>query len=251
MNWYKHANYQELESLLEKADLSLSDKSQEAISNFVGHPPMSKQQRQNLGDDPFDLFGVMNEEMLEEAFSANPAEQGMFIRKDLEQKIEPVKEYLRRMFGDSLYRHQRPLEGSEKLRNLLSWTLSKKFVEYSAGIQPVSDKILTDADIEKYVQQFDRNDFVQIDNYVYRTDAENRGTDIFDADGSHITGIYEGTDSLRNWLREQRDENARWNQKIENDNQSKRQNIMSQSIPLQDIIWITNRAGQWEFVVKT
>jgi len=252
MNWYKKANYEELDQILHQADLSLNEESQRAVSSFVGHPPQSKQERNDLGDDPFQLFGIMDSRQLEDAFSTETTEQGANVLQDLEQNMQPVKEYLYRLFGDTvpLHRYQHPLSGNEEPRNILSWTLNRNFVEAHAGIRPTI-KVLNDADIEKYVQQFEMNGSVQVGNHIYRTDTELEGTDMFDLDGEHITGIGGGSNELRKWLHGQKDDDSRWNDQIENKNNEKRQNIISQNIQIKDIVWATNRAGQWEFVIKT
>lgn len=113
----------EIGRMIDQADASLEYPAEDAITGFVGHPYSKSPE--------YGTAGFMNERPLEDAYSEHPSEKGLQIRQQLDVAFSPIRAALKQMFGNTItiHRAQRPLQGDEKWRNVLSWTSNLKFAE--------------------------------------------------------------------------------------------------------------------------
>lgn len=120
---YEREYLDELGKMIDAADASLPNPASRAITSFVGHA-YSRSPEEGAP-------GIMVYEPLEDAYSSQPTERGLEIRHQLETAFAPIRDALRRRFGDTvtIHRAQGPLKGSEKTRNVLSWTSNMRFAE--------------------------------------------------------------------------------------------------------------------------
>jgi hypothetical protein len=111
--------------LIHQQNEALDYPASDAIDAFVGH----------VHGIHSDGVGIMAQRKLEDAYSDNPSEQGLLIRKQLETAMLPVRQALLSRFGDTiyLYRSQEPLKSGISHRNVLSWTASQRFANYHGG----------------------------------------------------------------------------------------------------------------------
>lgn len=110
-----------LAEAVDRADRSLTGEAKEAIDYFVG-----------ANHDSLDRgavsSGIMMSDKLEDAYKGGSSE----VRQQLEEKVSPIKEMLRKQFGDSveLYRFQAPVKEGSQTRMLLSYTANPKFARW-------------------------------------------------------------------------------------------------------------------------
>jgi hypothetical protein len=117
--------------ILNQHDLALPEDAQRAITGFVGHGPGAVDNPHSTG------FGIMDERLLEDAYSATPGPEGAKVREQLDAARQALVSDLRSTYGDeiTLYRYQRPVAADAKPRNVLSWTANKNFAEDIAGLK--------------------------------------------------------------------------------------------------------------------
>ena len=232
----------QVQALVDEADVALPAEAAEAITRFVGHEPLSRDA------DEIDRFGIMDASAIEEAFAPSPKPRGAKVAEQLEAAFAPVRERLRATFGDTvlLFRFQAPLTGNEAPRNVLSWTKNRTFAERLAGATR-DNAALSDEVIDAAVAEFAEKGEVKVGRFTYRTDEEFGGTDIFDDRMGHITGIDPGPEALRKSLVGERDEILEGNA----EKQRLRDKVAEAEIPLDDVVWVTDRAGQQEYIVRS
>lgn len=234
-----------IDQLVRQADLDLEEPAASAIDAFVGMTPGA--------GDRGEWGGVMASRRLEDAYSASPTENGRQIRRQLDAAFQPVRDELRTRFGDTitLYRGQGRVPAGSPTRHTLSWTSDPRIAAWFSDIPGWLMKLkpVTDQQIEKVFDQYHRTGKVRFLGKTYvRTDQPTNDPnsdqfyyEILDHDGDVITD----GDNLRGDLAEiQRHRHELIAQRTE-----KLGRIRKVSIPIDDIIWITNRAGQSEFIL--
>lgn len=231
--------------LINKADSELNDEAAEAIDRFVGV--------QSGAIDRGDWGGVMLSRQLEDAYSATPSPRGKEIRRQLESAFSPVLAELRSRFGDhiTLYRAQGPVGNDAPTRHTLSWTSDPRVAAWMAGVDPRLMKVkpITDDEIQSALVSYSKDGKVRFRGKTYvqtTTPTNDPGSDefyyeIYDRDGEMLT---DGDD-----LRSQFLEDQRWYQELIDKRNKKLENVIKAEIPVDDIIWITDRAGQSEFIL--
>ncbi len=234
-----------IKNLVDQADSSLTGEAADALEGFVGVPPDA----QNKGM----WGGIMQSAQLEDAYSPQPSERGQRIRASLEQSFRPVQAALRRKFGDTirLYRAQTPVGDKGGPRHTLSWTSDPRVAAWFAGVDPRLMKVkpITDQAIQQAVQEYNQKGKVTWRGKQYvRTDEPTNDPDldpyyyhIFDSDGDMIT---DGDD-----LEEQFREDQTWITELLQKRDRKLEKVLQADIPVNSIIWITDRAGQSEFIL--
>lgn len=232
--------------MVDHADDLLPSPAADAIDRFVGMVPGAK--KTGIWG------GIMQARSLEDAYSDSPGEQGRLIRNQLDSAFEPIKNKLRQMHGDSilLYRAQEPLSSDMPRRHTLSWTSDFRVAADVAGVDGrlLSLRPITDDEIAKAVSIYRKDGTLTWRGKKYvRTDTPTNDPaldeyyyDIFDRDGDHITdgddieGSLRSVQSAIDDMIESRDKRL--------------SRIVSARIPIDSIIWITDRAGQSEFILR-
>jgi hypothetical protein len=228
-----------------QADHQLKDPAAQAINLFVGMLPGAAQ----AGVD----FGIMQSRQLEDAYSLNPSPKGQKIRQQLTRAFAPIREILERTHGSHilLFRAQPPLEVGESPRNTLSFTSDWYVAAQMLGVdtrllnlKPISDQAIAQA-VDEYQSQglvkFQSRTYVRTQTPTHDPQVDEYYYDIYDAHGSHIT---DGDDLEQEFLSMQQDR-----QNLLDKVKLKLKQIRTKSVSVHDIIWITDRALQSEFIV--
>ena len=232
-----------LEPVVDAADVALTGDAAEAVSAFVGLQPNARTSGPG--------YGIMNAFKLEKAVKENSP-----VAQEIETTFSPIREQLRKEVGDAvtLYRVQEPVKkekgvtsGSspEGTREVLSWTSDRKFAESYAGTQKLPYKTYSEAEIVQKEKVLEDTGSVKLDRgYELRTeDDPTYGKSIvIYQNGEHITD----TDSVRAFI----EGNHGYNAEVAGENAIKQQKIVSAKVKLDDVVWITNRANQREFIVR-
>ena len=181
-------------------------------------------------------------------------------RSQLEEAVKPVREALREAHGDEfvVYRSQRPVESGAKPRNVLSYTLDKKFVKYHSGIarnlKRIAEKQILKA--EKELQETGkttvgshdlRKEQITIDKGAWKGEAGDTVTidliNLYDKGTDHhitdTTGVRETAKSFNEFV-----------DQIQSKNIKAAKQIQKRKVNVDDVVWATNRAGQWEVMLK-
>lgn len=227
----------EFQEMLDAADNALPERAQEAVSRFTGFASIVR-------EDP-EAFGVMDARSLEKAVSGQDVETA----EQIEAAFKPIRENLRAKFGDTitLYRAQK-LEGEpSRQRYALSWTSNPKVSESFAGVREVREDF-SEKDIADAEETFDKTGRFEIRKGYWlekKTDPEH-GDYIAIMDRS-VGGEVTDTPSVRAFL-EGLNQDRQASRRI---NDKKASRIRKEDIPLDDVVWVTDRGGQMEFIVRT
>lgn len=242
-----------IDSVVKQADANLAYPASDAIDAFVGVPHDAITKGYS--------FGIMQSKRLEDAYSSSPSPQGAEIRQQLENAFAPVKAVLKKKFGDTitLYRGQGELTQNNPQRSTLSWTSDPRVAAWFAGIDPRLMKLkpITDDKIQTALKTYyDTGEVVFLGKKYVRTDVAVGSLplypslypsknefyyDIFDRDGEHLT---DGDNLEADFKSEQS-----YRQEIINKRDGLLKKVVKAEIPIDDIIWITDRAGQSEFIL--
>jgi len=236
----------ELIEVMDKADKALNGAAADAISQFVGHGPKSRDK------DWSQATGIMYAHSLEAAARGDdPA-----IARELVKEFKPVRAAIEKELGSTvkLYRVQRPVEKDPNVINgsvpadgrraVLSWTMDEKFARAYAGVHK-SSKITTEAEIKELERKFDADKRVRINKrteLVWEEVAPGISTLMIYTDGEAITD----TDSVRAYVEGQNE----WLRESNASNDKRAEQIVSADVPLDAVIWATHRANQAEFIVR-
>jgi len=243
--------------ILHAADQTLPPEAEEAIKSFVGTP------RGGVSEDMFP-GGIMNQGQLEDVFSPSPSKEGSIIAQQLEQAMIPVRNELQKIFGPTipLYRGQREVPVGSKTRNVLSWTLWREVAEEFVSMNNVRRKRITDAEIEKSVQEFKQKRQVVFRGQLYRSDPEFPDQSILsryvgkaDTDDVNTSedeaGFALKGEPIEEVLRAILKDKQTYYESVYQENLKKAHQVQFQNVPLDRIAWATDRAGQLEFILKT
>jgi len=228
------------------ADAALPPDAAKAVDEFVGHP---------AGEPREGAVGFMRGAELERiARGANPSAAA-----SLEEAFAPIRERLRKQVGDTirLYRVQQPvttpasrLAGFDSdERAALSWTTDPKLARQLADATR-SSAIIPESRIVELEQEMERTGRATISpsRWLERMSVD---TMEFDPQGEMIAimgpdGMVTDTDSVREYV-----EGINEWRREDNAAQSERaQKIVVRDIPLDEVMWVTDRAGQSEFIVR-
>lgn len=173
------------------------------------------------------------------------------IKNQLTKAFAPVKAALAAKFGNIITLYRGQTDVSDKTRSTLSWTSDPRVAAHFVGVaaHEVKLKPITDAEIASALKQYQTTGKVKWQNRTYvRTDEPTDGTstdefyyEIYDRSGDLIT---DGDD-----LAQQLRDDQKYYQELIDARDSKYSRILKAAIPLDDIIWITDRAGQSEFIL--
>jgi hypothetical protein len=225
----------EIADLVDQADHALPLEAERAITAFVG---MSAGAAKGGVES-----GIMQQHRLEDAYSDNPSPRGMQIRKEIDAAFKPIKQKLKQLYGSTirLYRHQEDLKDDKNTRNVLSWTSRDKVAQFFAGIN-YEVKPITDDSIKKAVNDYNKTGKAQFGKYEFERDEDYPDSYIISYDGEELTD----GDDLEEFLRDKQKER---NEQIAKQEKMK-ERIIQKDVNIDDIIWITDRANQAEFIIK-
>lgn len=234
-----------IEGIVDAADEALDAPAATAIDSFVGMPA-------NAYKNGYE-FGIMQSRALEDAYSTSPSDTGKLIKNQLTSAVEPIKSALKSKFGDKikLYRGQGDIKNSNKLRNILSWTSNYQVAQFALGINPnlINLKPVSNQEIESAIKKYNKTGEIKFGRKLYKkTDQLTNDSsvdefyyEILDSDGNLITDGDNIREELLNY------------QQFKNNIIAKRDalsaKILEIEIPIDRIIWITNRANQSEFII--
>lgn len=217
------------------ADQALPPEAAAAITDFVGHEAGKVD---SAGLNFSTAFGFMREGPLEQAVANNSP-----VLTQIEQVFAPIREELRSRVGDTitLYRSQRDIPADAKPRNVLSWTSNRAFAENLEGAKR-DYKIDTEERIAALEKELAETDTANI-SPTKRIVKEANEFILYD---DNVGGMVTDVDSVRSYLEGENEYRAEFNAK----NAAARNRVVSKEVPLEDVVWITDRAGQSEFIVR-
>jgi hypothetical protein len=241
----------ETQATLDDADTALSPAAQEAITKFVAHGPKSR------GKTGFDASGIMNAEPLEKAARG----EDKALAKEIETAFAPVRERLRKEFGDTikLYRVQQPVEPrdpnviyvgmpKDAKRAALSWTADPEFANAYADVRP-DRPLYSEAEISAAEAEHAKTGKVKIGPYTLtglNKYKDRNGNDRTSIDIMGSDGFVTDTDSVRSYMESANQRRSEFNE----EQAGKKQKIVSADVSLDDVMWVTDRAAQEEFIVR-
>lgn len=177
--------------------------------------------------------------------------------QSLENIVQPFRTWLRQQVGDTipLWRYQQSLPpgrtpgGSSPAgeRALLSWSSDEEIPFVWGGGKNRQYPTLSEEKILAAQKTYDATGevtvggerFVNEDGYVNIYKGE-----------EYITGLGNSPEELSQWLRSRNEEIAQAQKTLDGKNASVRERIVRADVPIEDIFFATNRAGQMEFIVR-
>jgi GNAT superfamily N-acetyltransferase len=227
----------DIRSIVDKADAELPTKAQDAITRFTGF-------ELNRKDDP-SMFGIMDTSKIDKAASGEDLE----LASQLETAFSPVRETLRQKYGDTitLYRSQKLGEGEVKSRQALSWTLDPQVADAFAGVRDVKNNF-SEQEISDAEKEFAKTGRFEIRKgyWLEKKTAEGYG-DYIAIMSDDVGGEVTDTGSVREFLEGLNEDRS--TSRASND--KKKAKIRKEEIPLDDVMWVTDRGNQMEFIVRT
>jgi hypothetical protein len=233
----------EISEVLDNADETLSPETEELVELFVGHGKKSRDKRD------MDAFGIMDATPLEAAVRNKDARY-----EEIRIKFTPVRDSLRNRYGDTvpLYRVQDEVNPTQRnasvprdgLRAILSWTLDPKFAETYAGVTKPK-KVYTEQEIKEKTAEYKKNGRLQLSKTKWLEPWEEDANYVQIMD-DNVGGFVTTIDNVAEYFEDENEYAIEYNKKQEN----KRKRIIKQDIPVDNILWATDRAGQNEFIVE-
>lgn len=231
--------------LVKKADFALPPDAEHAISSWVGGGP-DYEENKAIG------FGLMSTRRLELAFSDNPTGSEWQLatakktKEELEQAIRPIREYLQKKYGPviNLSRgYNKGLGDRSEVRTMFSFTSNKQVATGFAGSSTKKEpKVLTVQEIDAIMKQYELTGQVKVFGTTYiRNENDPMYADIYDREDQHVTD----TDDVRYNINSDNE----WRLEIIAKNNALKKRVRTFPIPVDDIVWVTNRFGQHEFIV--
>jgi hypothetical protein len=164
-----------------------------------------------------------------------------------------VKAALKSKFGNvmTLYRGQGEVSTGTPQRHTLSWTSDPRIAAWFAGINPWLMKLkpITDGQITSALETYGKTGEVKFLGKRYvrtETPTNEDGKDefyyeIYDRDGELLTD----GDDLKNEFKDVQE----YYQELVDKRTKTLEKVVKAEIPIDDIIWITDRSGQSEFIL--
>lgn len=178
------------------------------------------------------------------------------IAKEIYAAFAPVRAFLISKYGHSIKLYRGVQVGYndhfDAKRVLYSWTSDKKTAEIFAGYRNGfgrdlrRNNILTDSDIEKLYQKYQKDGFLKFRHHIYKKNdkhPELNNPDYYDIYTLSRSYVTDG-DDLRDSLRSDRDWDIETNKKFE------KSKIIEKNIPIDHIVWVTNNLNSKEFIVR-
>lgn len=240
----------ELDDVIDKADAGLDDHGGRAIDAFVGGPHDAMKRGQE--------FGIMIRDRLEDAYSSHPSKH-YSIRQQLEKAIVPVRNALKAKYGKTikLYRGQSEIDKDATHRNVLSWTNDYEVAAAFVDAYQKVRKPLTDDEIAQLYKTYNETGkvkygqhvFVRMERPVFDDPEAARifgnNPDYYEIQDRHGEVATDGDDLVAELKSEQE-----WEIEQYKKHEKKLQRIKTADVDIDAIVWITNRFGQSEFIVR-
>lgn len=178
-------------------------------------------------------------------------EAGDPIAQEIYQKFEPVREAMRRRYGDTitLYRGiiddpDRPLRSD---RLLFSWTSREDMAEIFAGKDMRAKKVdltpVTDREINAALDRYERTGFTTFRNKKYKINKQHpEYYDMYDRHNNYITdgdNLRREFEYIQSYIDEMRDKMLNYKGRV-----------AKKEIPIDDIIWVLMGGGSNEYIVR-
>jgi hypothetical protein len=196
-----------------------------------------------------DHAGAFSSRRLEDAYSANPSPEGLATRQALEQQATRLREQLRQTYGDEIpaYRGQRPVPEDAAERTLLSYTTNPRMAERAVNAPRTPRTVHSDEQIAAFERELQERGEVAVGGTTYRIEDSftpgEKYVMMYDRAGNEITDAYPDMPSV---LRRNNAEASEFN--------AERQALLDQvqhvNIPVDDVVWATNRFGQQELIAR-
>jgi hypothetical protein len=156
----------------------------------------------------------------------------------------PVRDVLRETFGDKVtaYRGERPggAQTTGRQNKLASYTTDRRVAERFAGAQGLAEMpIISDAELAAFQRTLDETGEVKIGPYTYRQNGDY--VDIYNRDG-FVTDTKSIADEVRGMNERATEANT--------ERANAMANVREVSIPVDDIMWATDRFGQKELIAR-
>lgn len=215
--------------IADKAERSLTGPVAKALDTWIGG-------HVDATTDPAFSGGIWHPGPLKRVL-ANPV-----LKAQLHKAMEPVRAALRAEHGDriTLYRYHGPIPEDAKPYDILSFTSRKRIAEQLADA-PREQQLFTPEEIKTKEAELASHGVVKIDRYELKRNEFGS----LDIDDPNVGGFLTDTSSVRefmNSLNEARSE-------VNTGRSERLQNVGEYSIPVDDIIAVTDRFNQKEFVV--
>lgn len=218
---------------------SLSPETARSLDNWVGGP-MSTMEDMKKGAHPG--FGIFNRNAL------TPE-----IQDQLAQAYQPLRNYLREAYGDTiqLHRYRGDIPEGATPHDVLSFTNNRGVAEGLSGARP-ERPIYDDAYIKQKEQEFAQNGRVDVGKGRWLENANEtvwNGKENVPVNYIAIMGpdgMVTDTGSVREYL----EKANQWNREDNANRAAALANVKDYHIPVDDVLAATNRFGQQEFIVK-
>lgn len=229
--------FDDVKDVIATADKALKGAAGHAVDEFIGHPAT-----------PGDETGIMLAHKME-AIARGEDPKGA---AELEQAFAPVREALRAKLGDTvtLYRVQRPVVHDPNVRSgsvpndgrraALSWTMDPKFADSYGGVRR-PQKLYSEERIATLERQFAEKGSIKVGSYELRKGTTGSEIDLYHQ-GEHLTDA----DSVREFIEGHNEDLKAFNARA----LARQLPVLKAVVPLNDVLWATDRANQQEFIVK-
>jgi hypothetical protein len=240
---------------MDEADDALTSRSKDTelgleaaylIDAAIGHKAGTKL-KSNTGFLGIEGFGIMVAKPLEEALRDNSP-----VISELEKVFSPVREKLRKQVGNTIILYRavpksiRSTESALSDRQFLSYTADLDFAKYRAGVRK-AQPLFTEDQIVKAERKIAETGTLTLRRGVYLDRKTADGVSYiqlsYDDDEE---GVGEDYDSVREFFEEQNKDR----QDALDNNVANEARIVRKKVSLDDVLWVTDRAGQTEFLVK-
>lgn len=233
-----------LKATADAADAALQGKARKAVDDFIGHP---------AGDAEPGSSGIMYAAALERAARGEDPETA----NEIEAAFAPVRESLREQVGDTvrLFRAQKPVPEGRKVvgfdsdeRAVLSWSTDPDFAQQWAGVRRKPAKLFDEGYIKEKEAAFNKDGRVDMPGgrWLEKVTERIRGDDVTYIAIMASDGMVTDAESVRSYI-ESINEGREFNNK---EDDKRRADVIVADVPVDDIVWISDRAGQSEFIVR-
>ena len=240
--------HDEVIAVANEADQALTGEAAQAVTSFIGHEPGDVREK---GEG---AIGFMNADRLENASDE--------VIEDLNTASEPVKDKLREIYGETvtLFRVQESGAEDKGGRKFLSWSLNPQFSSAWSGHERAAAlQGMTDEQIAAHVKEFNetgstiigREEYVKTEiPDVFKDQGLTDYFEIFMAGSNRSpNGFVTDGDNFEQTLKRSKEFDDTLSQE-EMEKVLKKSDIFTKEVPIDDIVWVSDRAGQSEFIVK-
>jgi hypothetical protein len=225
-------DYEKIRPYETEINRSIGGVAANAIDDFVGHKLNPEE----------GAIGLMDPTKLEDAYSPNPSAEGVIIKNKIEKIMIPFRSKLHEIYGRYIPLYRNEYIDTPKVRYTLSYTMDKKFAEFLHYQH------------EKPMVYYTIEEFIEIPGISggYWTNMQKQ--DMKNIMGTYQTYFEDKKEAQKiakqltlktgNKYRAVRDEDS------VNEFKDVYGKLKFNLIPPEDVIWVTDRANQQEFIVK-